>query len=128
MKIAVIIIRILMGLLFLFASVVVLFNLMPQPELTGNQKVFNEGLKVSVYLMPLIKVTELLCAIAFISGRFVPLATVVIFPITLNIFLYHAFLAPEGMPVAIFLLLGNLFLAYAYRKNYETLLMAKAIQ
>jgi putative oxidoreductase len=125
MKIAVIIIRTLMGLLFLFASVVVLFKLVPQPELQGDVKIFNEGMAASRYLMTLIKVTELLCAIAFITGRFVPLATVVIFPITLNIFLYHAFLAPEGMVIATLLLLGNLFLAYAYREKYKPLLTAK---
>ena len=125
MKIAAIIVRILMGLLFLFSSIVVLFKLVPQPELKGGAKLFTEGMAASVYFMPLLKVTELLCAIAFLSGRFVPLATVVIFPITLNIVLYHTFLAPEGLPVAISILLGNLFLAYVHRKNYATLLVAK---
>ncbi|MDQ6631767.1 MAG: DoxX family protein, partial [Verrucomicrobiota bacterium] len=36
MKIAVIIVRVLLGLMFLFSSIVVLFNLMPQPELKGG--------------------------------------------------------------------------------------------
>lgn len=125
MKIAVIVVRILIGLLLLFSSVVVLFNLMPMPELTGDVKTFNDGIMASGYLMTLIKVTELVCALAFIFGRFVPLATVVIFPITLNVLFYDAFLAPEGLPVAIFLLLGNLFLAYAYRKHYTGLVAAK---
>lgn len=125
MKITVIIIRILMGLIFLFSAVVVLFNLVPQPELEGDVKLFNEGMEASVYLMPLIKIIELICALALISGLFVPLATVVIFPIVVNIVLFHGFLAPEGMPVAIFLLLGNLFLAYYYRNSYEGLLVAK---
>jgi len=125
MKIAVIVVRVLMGLMFLMSSVVVLFKLVPQPALQGDVKVFNEGMAASVYLVPLIKVTELLCAIAFLSGRFVPLATVIIFPLTVNILLYHAFLMPEGLVVAILLFLGNLFLAYAYRTNYATLLRAK---
>jgi putative oxidoreductase len=126
MKIAVIIVRIVMGLLFLMASLIFFFKIeVPQPVLTGNVKIFMEGILASGYLLPLIKVTELLCAIAFLSGRFVALATVVIFPVTLNIFLDHLFLAPEGLPLAIFLLVGNLFLAYVYRKNYEPLLSAK---
>ncbi|MDB6123464.1 MAG: DoxX protein [Pedosphaera sp.] len=125
MKIAVIIVRILMGLMFLFASIVVLFKLVPQPELKGDVKTFMEGMQATGYLLTLIKVTELVCGIAFISGRFVPLATVVIFPITLNILLWHAFRAPEGLVVGMLLMLGNLFLAYAYRKNYVTLVAAK---
>ena len=125
MKIAVMIVRTLMGLMFLFSSIVVLFKLAPQPELKGGAKLFMEGMAATVYLLPLIKVTELLCGTAFLSGRFVPLATVVIFPITVNILLYHVFLAPEGLAVAIPIFLGNLFLAYAHRKNYAPMLAAK---
>ena len=125
MKIAVIIIRILMGLLFLMGSVIFFLNLYPKPELTGSVKLFNDGVEASVYLMPLIKSVELIFSIAFLSGRFVTLATVVIFPITVNIMLFHSFLAPEGLPTGIFLLLGNLFLAYTYRRNYATLMIVK---
>jgi len=126
MKIAVLIVRVLMGLLFVFSAVVVLFKLIPTPPMEGNVKLFNEGIAASVYLFPTLKVIELLCGIAFITGRFVPLAAVVIFPITLNILLYHAFVFPQGMPVAILLFLGNIFLAYHYRKNYQPMLVAKA--
>lgn len=127
MKIARTIVRILFGLMFLFASLAVLLNLVPQPEQSGPVKVFMEGMQASVYLFTLIKITELVCAIAFLSGRFVPLATIVIFPITLNILLFHAFVAPEGVGMAVILLIANLFLAYAYRKHYTTLLMAKPL-
>jgi len=125
MKIVVLIVRILMGLMFAFASIAFFFKLADAPELTGSVKTFNEGIAASIYLMPTAKVFELLCAIAFLSGRFVPLATVVIFPITLNILLFHVFLQPEGLPIAILLMLGNLFLAYYYRDKYKSILAAK---
>ena len=122
MKIAVLVVRVLMGILFLFSSVVVLFDLIPQPELEGPVKVFNDGIAASVYLIPFLKVIELICAVAFLSGRFVSLASIMIFPVTVNIFLFHAFLAQDGIAVAIFLLAGNVFLLYFHRKNYQTLL------
>jgi uncharacterized membrane protein YphA (DoxX/SURF4 family) len=125
MKIAALIVRVLMGLMFAFASIVVLFKLMPQPEQTGNVKIFMEGMAASVYLMTTVKIFELLCALAFLSGRFVPLAAVVIFPIILNILLFHVFLEPSGLPIAILLMIGNLFLAYYYRDKYKALLAAK---
>jgi putative oxidoreductase len=125
MKIAVIIVRVLMGLLFLFASIVVLFNLVPQPELTGRVKTFMEGVNATGYLMTMIKVTELLCGIAFVSGYFVPLATIVIAPIIVNIFFFHAFVDTSGLSVAVFLVLANAFLAYAYRDKFKPLLEAK---
>lgn len=125
MKIATIIVRVLMGLMFAFASIAFFFKLMKEPEPTGSIKIFNDGIMASIYLMPTVKVFELLCAIAFLSGRFVPLATVVIFPIILNILLFHAFLQPSGLPIAVLLILGNLFLAYYYRDKYKSMLAAK---
>jgi putative oxidoreductase len=125
MKTTVKIVRILIGILLLFSSAAYLFNLVPKPELQGDLKLFNEGIEASVYLLPLIKMTELVCGLAFITGRFVPLATVVIFPLTVNILLCHFFLAPEGLPVAVFLFLGNLALAYRYRDNFVQLVASK---
>ena len=125
MKIAVLIIRILMGLMFAFASLAFFFKLVDTPEQTGSVKIFNDGIAASIYLMPTVKVFELLCAIAFLSGRFVPLATVVIFPINLNILLFHAFLEPSGLPVALLLMLENLFLAFYYRDKYKSMLAPK---
>jgi len=127
MKIAMIIVRTLMGLMFLFASVVVLFkiNMGKMPEMSEANKTFMAGITASGYLMTFIKVTELVCAILFLIGRYVTLATVVIFPIVINILLTHIFVAPEGVPTAAALLIGNLFLAYYYRKNYASLFVAK---
>lgn len=122
MRIAVIIVRTLMGLLFLFASITYLFKLITPPPLTGAMKVFNDGLEAARYLMPVAKVIELICGLAFVTGRFVPLATVLIAPIIVNIFFVHLFLAPEGIPVAVFLVCANAFLAYYHREAYKPLL------
>jgi hypothetical protein len=113
-----------MGLLFLFASIVVLFNLVTPPPMTGVPKTFNDGLNSVGYFIPVLKVTELLCGLAFVSGYFVPLATVVIAPIIINIFLYHMIIDQSGLPVAIFLVLANAFVAYYYRNAYAGLLKA----
>jgi putative oxidoreductase len=128
MKIAAIIVRILMGLMFLFASVVVLFNLVPPPppgEMTGDMKTFHEGILASHYLLTTLKIFELLCAISYLTGRYVPLATIVLFPATLNILLYHSFVDPKTLPIAILLMAGNLFMAYYYRESYRGLFVAK---
>lgn len=125
MKIAVIIVRVLMGLMFLFASIAYFFKLIPPQELSGTMKLFNEGLTASGYFMPFLKAVELIAGILLVAGLFIPLTAIVIFPITINIFLVHIFLAPEGIPVAIFMLAGNLFIAWYYRKSYAALLVMK---
>ncbi len=125
MKSAVIIVRVLIGLLFLFSSLAYFLNLMPQPELTGNTKTFMDGIAASGYILPVSKIFEMLCGLMFVSGRFVALAVVLIFPIALNILLINIIHTPSGLPIAIPLFLGILFLAYANREKYAPLFEAK---
>lgn len=124
MKIATIIVRSLMGLLFLFASITYFFKLITPPPPVGAMKIFSDGLEASIYLLPTVKAIELLCGLAFLSGRFVTLATVLIAPIIVNIVLIHAILDPKGLPVAFFLVFANAFVAYANRDRYKLLFEA----
>lgn len=120
MKITTIIVRVLIGLLLLFASVRFFLKLTPEPVSTGDFKAFQVGLMASTYLMPLAKAVELLCGLAFVSGKFVTLANIVVLPVTLNILLINYFITPETLPIAIALFLGNIFLIYRYWSNYKT--------
>lgn len=119
MKIAVVIARVLMGLLYLFSVIAYFFQFLPQQEMTAPAQHFVFGLSAAGYFMPVLKSIELICALALLSGKFVALAAVVIFPITVNIVLFHAFLAPDGMIIPALLLISNLFLAYFYRERYK---------
>ena len=125
MKIAVIIVRSLLGALFLFASITFFLKLITPPPATGAMKIFSDGLEASRYLMPTVKIIELLCGLLFITGRFVPLATILIAPIIVNIVLVNAFLAPEGLPVAFFLVFANSFIAWHHRESYKPLFKSR---
>ena len=122
MKIAMVIVRTLMGLLFIFSSVAYFLNLVPTPELQGAMKTFNEGLAASGYFFTLLKVTELVCGLLLVSGYFVPLALVILSPIIVNIFFVHTLLERSGLPVAIFVVVATIFLAYYYRSAFKPLL------
>ncbi len=131
MKIAMIVVRTLMGLLFLFASTtyfLMVYGVVPAPEIPdGAMKTFNEWLAASGYFFTLLKVTEFVCAILLLTGRFVPLALVVLSPIIINIFMTHLFLDPNpaSMATAVFLVVANIFLAYCYRDAFKPLLQSK---
>ncbi|UFH45207.1 DoxX family membrane protein [Flavobacterium galactosidilyticum] len=125
MKIAILIIRSLLGILFLYTSVSFFLHLAPEPETTGNFKAFNVGLMASTYLIPLAKSLEFLCGLSFITGRFVTLANIVILPVTLNILLINFFLTPENLPIALFVFFGNIFLIISHWGNYKGLFVAK---
>lgn len=121
MKIAVIIIRTLIGLLFLITSIGFFLKLFPEPELNGNFKAFQIGLIASTYLIPLAKTIELLCGLSFVTGRYTTLANILILPVTVNILFINFFLNHEGIPLALFVFLGNLFLIYSHWNNYKSL-------
>ena len=124
MKIAIIIIRTLIGLLFLFSSIGFFLKLMPEPTTTRDFKAFQVGLVASTYLIPLAKTVELLCGLSFVTGRYLTLANILILPVTINILFINFFLTPEGIPIALFVFFGNLFLIYSHWGNYKGLFVA----
>lgn len=84
------------------------------------------ALMKSGYLFPLIKGTEVVAGALLLANRFVPLALVVIAPVIVNIFAFHAFLAPSGLVIASVLVALELALAWVHRSAYRPLLAARA--
>ncbi|MFL9829688.1 DoxX family membrane protein [Flavobacterium sp. ARAG 55.4] len=121
MKIATLIVRSLLGILFLFTSVSYFLHLNPEPASTGDFKAFQVGLVASTYLIPLAKSIELLCGLSFVTGKFTTLANIIIFPVIINILLINYFLTPENLPIAIGIFLANIFLIYSHWENYKGL-------
>ena len=124
MKITTLIVRILIGILLLFASISYFFQLFPEPPLAGNMKIFNDGIKAPIYLMPMVKIVELLCGLSFIIGKFNRITFIILMPISINILFTHIFVAPEGIAVATFLFLGNVFLLFTKWDSYKGLFVA----
>ncbi len=130
MNIAMIIVRTLVGLLFIVSSIsffALMMGYMEMPPMEGAIKAFNDGLAATGYFFILLKTTELVCGFLLVIGRFVPLALVILSPVIVNILMVHLFLDRTGLPVAAFLVLSNIFLAYCYRSSFSPLLKAKAL-
>ncbi len=116
--------RYLLGLLFFLSGAAGLFNLVPPPpDLPAGLQTFMAGLMASIYFMPLLKATEMVCGLLLLS-RFAPaLALVILAPITVNIFFTHLFLTPgvkeNILPVIIIVL--HVTAATAYWRIYRPL-------
>lgn len=105
--------RVALGLVFLLAGIAGLFNLAPPPEnLAPRMDAFMKGIMATGYFFTLLKGTEAVCGALLVLGLFVPLALVVLAPIILNIVLVHLFMAPEGLPLALFLGALEIYLAF----------------
>jgi len=127
MRIATHIARYLLGIVFFVFGVDGFLHVIPLPPLPTAAHDFIGAMIQTGYLFYLVKGTEALSGLLLLSGRFVPLALVLLSPVLVNIVLFHAFLnAPqEVIPPLIFLGL-HLFLAWQYRSYYMTLFTAKA--
>ncbi len=105
--------RILLGLMFFVFGLIGLLNLIPPPkDLPERMQAFNTGLMATQYFFPFLKATETVCGLLLLINMFVPLALVILAPIVLNIFFVHAFLAPEGLPLAIVIGLLMVYLSF----------------
>ncbi len=111
--------RLLLGLIFFVFGLNGFLNFIPVPEnLPEKLTLFMNALNASGYFFPLLKITETTCGALLLAGVFVPLALIVLAPIILNIFLTHAFLAPDGLVLASVIGLLEIYLAF-FAKPYS---------
>jgi uncharacterized membrane protein YphA (DoxX/SURF4 family) len=118
--------RTLLGLIFTVFGLNGFFQFIPQPPSPDAAQAFAGALAASGYFFPLLKSIEVASGILLLSGRFVPLALTVLAPIVVNIFAFHLFLAPGGMPMAVLLVALELGLAWAYRDSFRSVLALNA--
>ena len=116
---------------FLFGTIFFVFGLngflgfLPQPTPPEAAGAFLGALAATGYMFPLIKLTEVLAGLLLLTNRFVPLALVVLAPVVVNIFAYHAVLDPS-MGMAIALVVIHVYLGWSYRSSFRGLLAARA--
>jgi len=98
----------------------------PKPPPSEAAAAFMGGLMKSGYLFQLIKATEIVAGALLLSGRFVPLALILLVPIVVNIFFVHVRLMPQGLPVALLLVILEAYLGFAYRDSFRPLFAPRA--
>lgn len=119
--------RLVLGALFVVFGLNVFLQLVPQPPPDPRALPFLGGLAATGYMFPLMGAVEVAVGVALLTNRFVPLALVVLAPLTVNIVLFHAFLSLPGMGLALAVLAGHLVLAWAHRAAFAPLLRARAV-
>ena len=119
--------RILMGVLFLITGLNGFLRFLPQPStMPQGAAAFGAALMNTGYMFPLIMGTQTIVGVLLLVNRFVPLALVLIAPVVVNIIGFHVFLAPAGIGPGLVALGLEIYLVWAYRNSYRTMLAPRA--
>ena len=115
-------VQLLFGLIILAAGINKLYLFMPVPEQTPAGKEFIDFLYATGYLMYLVALTEIIGGGLLLLNRQVPLALLILSPVTVNILLFHIFLEQKGLPMGIFIFSLQLLLFLLHREKFLPLL------
>ena len=119
------VIRVLVGLLLLFGGLNKFFHFAPNPPHNEAATAFMGALAATGYMFPLIALVEIFAGAAFVAGRFIALAAVVLAPVALNIVLFHALLDPSGAAPGFFVGAANIYLLAVCLSKYQDMLMPR---
>jgi putative oxidoreductase len=124
MKIASLIARYLLGLIFLVFGLNGFLHFIPMQPPAGIAGQFLGALFVSHYVVPVF-LLQAIPAILLLINRFVPLALTLLAPIIINIVLFHALMAPEGLSMAVTVTVLWIVAALGFRAAFAGLLQAR---
>ena len=124
MKIAAIIARILLGLVFVIFGSNAFLNFIHAPMPTGLAGQFFTALFQSHWVL-FIGGFEVIGGALLLIGRYIPLGLTILGPLIVNILLYHFLIDFTGAPVAIVVAILWIFLFYYYRQYFTGIFTAK---
>ena len=121
MKIATIIARVLLGLMFVVFGSNIFLHFIPMPPLPATLAGdFSKALMQSHYMYA-VGLLQVSGGLLLLIGRYVPLGLTLLGPVIVNILLFHLFLEPTGLPMAILVAVLALFLLWRHRANFAGL-------
>jgi len=122
MKIATVIARILLGLIFVFFGSNAFLHFLPMPPLPqGVAGEYLHAFFASGYVN-VIGGFQLIGGLLLLIGRFVPLGLTILGAVIVNIWAFHLLMAPEGLPPAVVVTILELFLVWSYRDRFAGIL------
>ena len=113
----IIVIRFLLGLMMVNSGLNKFFHYIPMSEMSQSAMDLMGAFGATEYMFPLIAFTEIVAGVLLLTKRYTAIGAVLMMPITVNIFLFHAFLDTAGMGMGIVLLLINIAILVSEKKR-----------
>jgi uncharacterized membrane protein YphA (DoxX/SURF4 family) len=120
MKIATIIARLLLGLVFVVFGANKFLHFLPNPPMQGAGAQFMGAMFETHYLY-VVATCEVIGGSLLLLGRFVPLGLTLLGPVIVNILAFHVFMDNSGLPVALVVSALALFLLWRHRQSFAGL-------
>jgi uncharacterized membrane protein YphA (DoxX/SURF4 family) len=123
-KIATLIARILLGLMFTFFGLNIFHPFLPMQLPPGDAGAMT-ALMFAHGWFNFIGLLYVIAGVLLLIGRFVGIALTILGPIIVVILLFHITLLPQGIGMGLFAALLEVFLIFAYRNHFGDIFSAK---
>lgn len=124
MKIAVLVARILLGLIFVFFGLNGLLNFLPSPPIPGLAGQYVGALVASHYVLA-VAALQVIGGLLLLIGRYIPLGLVILAPIIVNILLFHLTMAPASIGPGLLATVLWIIVFVGVRRAFDGILAAK---
>jgi putative oxidoreductase len=121
MRVARLIARILLGLVFTVFGLNGFLHFLPMPPMSGPPAEFFAAMFKTGYMLNLIFGAQVIGGVLVLAGVFVPLGLTILAPVIVNIFFFHLHLDPSGLPLALIVVILEVFMAWCYRDKFAPL-------
>jgi hypothetical protein len=124
MKVATVLARGVLGLIFVVFGSNMFLSFIPMPPLPeGLARDFMTVLFISHYVY-VVGALQVVGGLLLLTGRWVPLGLTLVGPVIVNIVCFHVLMAPAGLPMAIVVSALAVFLLWRHRGNFVGLVKA----
>jgi putative oxidoreductase len=121
MKVATIIARVVLGLIFITFGLNMFLNFIPMPPPPeGPARQFMVALFMSHYLY-VVGALQVVGGLILANERWMPLGLTLLGPVIVNIVCFHVLMAPAGLPMALVVSFLALFLLWRCREHFAGL-------
>jgi uncharacterized membrane protein YphA (DoxX/SURF4 family) len=117
----ILVLRVLLALILIVFGANKFLDFMPHMEMPEAAMALMGAMMKSGYLLKLVGATEVFVGLLLLFNKWVPLALVILAPISVNMIFFHLFLAPAGIVPAAVVAIINILLIYNNWNKYKAL-------
>lgn len=118
--------RILFGVVLMLWVGMGIFGWQP-PPVAGGAENLRDAIFESGYIIPSVLIVYFVVGAAYLLNRYVALTSVLLFPVSLNILMFHLFMNPNprSLSIASALFIANIVMLVRHRRAYLPVLSAE---